>query len=69
MNVSTEQKQTHRQGKQTFHCQGGGARERDGWGVRVSGCKRLHVEWISNEVLLDSTGNSIQSLVTEHDRK
>ena len=26
----------------------------------VSRCKLLHLEWISNEVLLDSTGNYIQ---------
>ena len=40
----------------------------------VSRCKVLHVEWISNEVLLYSIGNYIQSffppsLVTEHDRR
>ena len=29
--------------------------------------KLLHLEWIHNEVLLYSTGNYIQSLVTEHD--
>ena len=27
----------------------------------VSRCKLLHLEWISNEVLLHSTGNYIQS--------
>ena len=35
-----------------------------------SGVKRgtqLQLEWISNEVLLYSTGNCIQSLVMEHD--
>ena len=35
----------------------------------VSRCKLLHLEWISNEVLLYSTGNYIQPLVTEHDRR
>ena len=30
-------------------------------------CKLLHLKWISNEVLLYSTGNYIQSLVVEHD--
>ena len=34
---------------------------------RVSRLKLLHLEWISNEVLLYSTGNYIQSLVREHD--
>ena len=28
----------------------------------VGGCKLLHSEWISNEVLLYNTGNYIQSL-------
>ena len=30
-------------------------------------CKLLHLEWISNEVLLYSTGNYIHSLGIEHD--
>ena len=34
-------------------------RERDGWESGVGRCKRLHLEWISNGILLDSTGNSI----------
>ena len=33
----------------------------------VSRCKLFHLEWISNEVLLYSTGNYIQSLEKEHD--
>ena len=33
----------------------------------VSRYKLLHLEWISNEVLLYSTGNAIQSLGIEHD--
>ena len=37
------------------------------WGFGVSTCKLLHLEWISNEVLLYSTGNYIQSLGTDHD--
>ena len=37
------------------------------WELRVSGCKLLHLEWISNEVLLYSTGNYIQSLGIDHD--
>ena len=37
------------------------------WEFGVSRCKRFHFEWISNEVLLFSTGNSIQSLAMEHD--
>ena len=33
----------------------------------VSRCKLLYLEWISNEVLLYSTGNYVQSLGLEHD--
>ena len=46
---------------------GGGA----GCGVdgefEVGRCKLLHLEWISNEVLLYSTGNYIQFIGMEHD--
>ena len=31
------------------------------------GCKPLHLEWISNEVLVYSIENYIQSLGMEHD--
>ena len=44
----------------------GGGREMD-WEFEVSRCKLLHLEWINNEVLLYSTGSSIQSLGTDHD--
>ena len=37
------------------------------WEFGVSRYKPLHSGWISNEVLLYSTGNYIQSLVIEHD--
>ena len=39
----------------------------DGLGVGVNRCKLLHLEWISNDILLYSTGNYIESLVMEHD--
>ena len=35
----------------------------------VSRCKLVYLEWMSNEVLLYSTGDSVQSLETEYDRK
>ena len=35
----------------------------------VRGCKLLHLEWISSEVLLYSIGNYIQFLELEHDGK
>ena len=47
-----------------------GEREGSGmdWEFWVSRCKLLHcLEWISNGVLLESTGNSIQSSWIEHD--
>ena len=33
----------------------------------VGRCNLFHLEWISDEVLLDSTGNYIQSPGIEHD--
>ena len=67
MNLSTEQKQTHRHGEQICGCQAGGGRE--GWRGQcgVGRCKLLHLKWISNEVLPYSTRNYIQSLGTGHD--
>ena len=41
-------------------------KEWEGLGFGVSRCKRLHVEWISHEILLYSPGNSIWCPVTEH---
>ena len=66
-NLSTEQKQTHRHREQTCSCQGGGSGM--DWEVGGSRCKQLHLEWISNEVLLYSPGNYIQSPGKDHDRK
>ena len=37
------------------------------WESGVSRCKLLDLEWVSNEVLLHSIGNYIQSLGTDHD--
>ena len=67
MNLSAEQNQTHGHRGQTCGCQGGGGRSRRDWEVGVSRCKLLHLEWISNEILLYSTGNYIKSFVMEHD--
>ena len=39
------------------------------WEFGVSRCKLSHLEWISNEVLLYSTGNYIQSLGIDHDER
>ena len=54
------QKQTHKHRGQTCGCQGGGSGM--DWEFWVSGCKLLHLEWISDEVVLYNTGNYIQSL-------
>ena len=37
------------------------------WELGVGGCNLLHLEWISNEILLYSTKKYIQLLLTEHD--
>ena len=47
MNLSTEKKQTHGRG-----CQGGGGGSGVDWEFGVSRCKLMHLEWISNEMLL-----------------
>ena len=45
---------------------GGGGMD---WEFGVSRCKLLYLGWISNEVLLYSTGNDSPALVIEHDGK
>ena len=47
----------------------GGGEERGRGEFGVGRCKLLHLEWLSNEVLLCSTGNYIQSLGVEYDRR
>ena len=50
-----------------------GREERRGNGMDrelgVSRCKPLHLEWISHDVPLYSTGNYVQSPETDHDGK
>ena len=65
MTLPTKQKQAHGHKEQTCGRQGGGGGNRMDWEFGVGRCK--HLEWISKEVLLYSTGNHIQSLVIEHD--
>ena len=58
----------HALGEQICGCQGEEGRGRGmDWEFGVSRCKLLPLEWISNEILLYSTGNYIQSLMMEHD--
>ena len=66
MNISMEQKQTHRHAEQTCGCQGGGGGNGMDGEFGVSRCKLLHLEWISNETLLYCISNYIQSLGIEH---
>ena len=68
MNLSTEKKQCHEHGEQTCGCQGGRGGSGMGWEFGVNRHKLLHLEWISNDVLLNSTGNYIRSLEMKHDR-
>ena len=58
MNQSIGKKQTHGHGE----CQREGEGSGMDWEFWVR-CKLLHLEWISNEVLLYGSGNCIQSLV------
>ena len=69
MNLFTEKKQTHVHGEQTCGCQEGGRGSGRDWQFGVSTCKLLHLEWISYEVLLYSTGKYIQSLGIDHNGK
>ena len=69
MNLSTEQKQTHGHGEQTCGCQGGGGGSGMDWESGVRRCKLLHWGCINNEVLLNSTGNYVQSPGIDHDGK
>ena len=49
-----------------FHSRNWGGSGTD-WEFGISRCKLLHMEWISNEVLLNGTGNYLPSLLMEHD--
>ena len=52
MNLSTEKKQIHGLGEQTYGCQGEEGGSRMDWEFGISRCKMLHLEWVSNEILL-----------------
>ena len=67
MTLSTKQKRTHRHREQTCGRQGGRGGSGMDWKFGVDRCLLLHLEWISNEVLLYDTGNYSQSLGIEHD--
>ena len=67
MNLSIEKKKTHGHREQTCGYQAAGGGNGKDWDFWISRCKLLHFEWISNEILLYSTGSYFQSLLMEHD--
>ena len=67
INLSRKQEQTHRHKKHICGFQGEGRGSGMEGDFGVGRCKLLHLEWISNELLLYSTGNYIWSLGIEHD--
>ena len=69
MNLSTKCKQIHRLREQTCGCQEGWGGSGMDWEFGVRRCQLLRIEWINNTVLLNSTGNYIQSPGTDHDGK
>ena len=60
-------KETHGLRGKTCGYQGGRGGSGMNWESGVNRCKLLHLGQISNEILLYSTGNYIQSLVMDHD--
>ena len=69
MNLFTKQKQTHRLRRQTYGYQRGKVAWGINWEFGINRCKLLHTEWISNKVLLCSTGNYIQYPEINHNGK
>ena len=57
----------HRHGEQTCGCWGESGRSGMDGEFGVGRCKLSHLEWISNGVLLYSTGSYVQSLGAEYD--
>ena len=62
-NESFCRKETDGLGEQTCGCQGRGGRSGMDWESGVNRCKVLPLKWISNKILLYSTGSYIWSLV------
>ena len=61
--------ENHGLGEQTCGCQGGGGGSGMDGELEVNRCRLLPLEWISNEILLSSTGNYVWSLMMEHDNE
>ena len=58
-NETFHRKKNHGHGKETCVCQGEGGESGMDWEFGVNRCKLLPLEWISNEILLYSTGNYV----------
>ena len=67
MNLSTEKKMMDLE-TDLWMPKGKGKRGRVDWELGVNRCKLLPLEWISNEILLCSSGNFVLSLMMEHDK-
>ena len=52
-------KENHGLKEQVYGCQGGGGGSEMDWELGVNRCRLLPLEWISNEILLCSTGNYV----------
>ena len=57
INEPFHREETHGLGEQACDCQWGGRGNGMGCKFGVSRCKLLHLEWISNKILLYSIGN------------
>ena len=57
INEAFHRKETHGLGEQTCGCEGGGGESEMDWGSGVNRGRALHLEWISNEILMDKSGN------------
>ena len=71
VNLSTKQKQTHRQRTHLWLPRGGSGEGVD-WECGINRYrmdKPLHIGWINNKVLLYSTGSYIQYPVINHNGK
>ena len=71
MNVSTKQKQTHRQKETDLWLPRGKEGVGEGWigSLGLADAKLLYRGWRNNKVLLHSTGNYIQYPVINHNGK
>ena len=60
-------RKNHGFGEQTCGFQGGGGVSGVDWESGLNRCRQSPLEWISNEILLCSTGNYVWSLMMAHD--